>query len=221
MRIPRLWVILGLLLAACGPTASEELAATQMAATEFSRLATEVAEDANATSTPLPPTLTPVPTPVELTLQEAMLTTEQLNSLVPRWIEPPAIDNTALEEALLCIHDCVSARWASTDGASTLTIQIVALDNRDEAFIYFHNVKEVETQPGNVELPLLEAIRLPADTFIWDGTALGLGYQIYLRQAQAVTIIRVFMPDQTLEQHVLFLSLWAEQQVNQLAAGGF
>jgi len=173
-----------------------------------------------ATEAALEALLTPTPTPGQTSLQDLILTSVEANALANRWSDSPA-DDTANIQSAYCGVECISLMWeGGTNGDSTLHITLVRAGSRDEAVTLFNSYKTgYVTEP---EIPLPELVSLPEGSFVFEGLSrknspiLGL----MARQGSVIVIIAINMPDLSEDENIIFLSLFAERQIQKLIAAG-
>lgn len=209
-------------LAACTPapevyvTPTPDLSATDTA----SQIATVVAE--KATKVALESSYTPTPTPKPVTLRDLLLTTSEANELANRWSDTP-LDDTASVNPDFCKLECVSYTWeGGSEGNSLLDITMFKLGSRDEASTVYSVLKAQFLSGTAKEMALPDLVSLPADTFVFDAQSQdGKDARIWgllTREGAIIVLIGLDMPDLTADENLLFLSLYADRQIQKLIA---
>lgn len=209
-------------LVACTPKAEVYVPPTpDLSATDTAnQIATVIAEKATAVAVEASYTSTPTPKPV--TLRDLVLTSEEANELANRWSDTP-LDDTQSVNPDYCKLECTSFTWeGGVEGNSLLDITMFKLGSRDEASTVFGELKAQFLSGTAKELTLPELVTLPADTFIFDAQSnTGKDARIWgllTREGAVIVLIGLDMPDLSADENMLFLSLYADRQIQKLIA---
>ena len=214
-----------LLLSACSnfsvgsgsPTITPDFVATDTA----SQIGTAIA--ARATEVAIEALYTPTPTPGEASLKDLILTSAEANELADRWSSSPA-DDTANINPEYCAVECSSLIWeGGVNGFSTLEITLIKTGSRDGAVTILGELKAAYVSQASPEIPLTELVTLPEETVAFRGQTdeNTLIWGMVTRQGSVVVLIELYMPDLGEEENILFLSLYAERQIQKLMAAGY
>lgn len=183
----------------------------------------ETAVAARATELAIEALITPTSTPAPLTVQELILTSTEANELANRWSDTP-FDDTQSVVPEYCLVECVSFTWqGGAQGDSLLDITLIKANSRDEAATILAELKSNFVSGTAVELTLPELVSLPDDTFAFEAqtTQLELLKGVLARRGAIVILIGLNMPDLTEDENLLFLSLYADRQIQKLIAAGY
>ena len=211
--------ILVFFLAACSAAQAER----DLAATEQAQM-TRIAEAVQATGTAMAgktlaaPTSTPIP--IKKTLDEALLDGTAMNVLLGIWPLEPS-QSMVPSSNPLCLMTCAQDLWVSTDGKATLQISLFEKDNRDQVVTELRDIKSSQEILGVKELELPDYTQLPTDTWIQDNGSTGSRYTMHTRKGSVLIILTIFLPQYDQEQNVLFLTLYADQQIKMLETAGW
>ena len=222
----RLFISLAvLLLSACSnfslgsgnPTITPDSAATDTA----NQIGTAIA--ARATEVAIEALYTPTPSPGVASLKDLILTSAETNELADRWTSSPA-DDTANINPEYCDVECSSLIWeGGINGFSTLEITLIKTGSRDEAVTILDELKAAYVSPASPEILLPDLVTLPEETVAFRGQTdeNTLIWGVMTRQGSVVFLIELYMPDLSEEENILFLSLYADRQVQKLIAAGY
>lgn len=179
----------------------------------------ETAIAARSTEAAIEAAYTPTPSPAPVEVKDLILTAAEINELANRWSDAPA-DNSANVDPNYCKIDCFS--WVWQGGAnSTLNITLIKADSRDGATNMLGGIKAQTITVNNPELPLPELVSLPPDTFIYEtGTEESPNVFLNARHVWFVIQINIRMPDLSQDENLLFISLYADRQIQKLIAAG-
>ena len=218
-RTLALFLLTGLILAACSFGQAERDAQ----ATEIARM-TRVADAVLATRTAMAektqsaPTITP--SPEKLPLDDAILTSAALNVTLGIWPLTPA-QSTVPSSNPLCLMSCYQELWISNDGRATLQISLFEFANRDLVVTKLREIKTSQEILGVIELDSPDYTELPTDSWIQDNQSSGSRYTLHTRQGRALIILTIFLPQYEQEQNLLFLSVYADKQLEMLESAGW
>lgn len=219
MKMRYLFLFAVCLLAACTPspevyvTPTPDFSATDTA----NQIATVVAEKATAVAL-----ITPTPSPKPVTLEELLLNSAEINELANRWSDTPFID-TASVTPELCRLECVLMNWeGGPTGASYLELMLVKTGSRDEASTYIDQVRDNVIAAGaGTEVTLPDLITFPEGTVAMD---LPSGnkpeWSLLTRYGDIAISVALNLPDLSDEENLLFLTLYADRQIQKLTAAG-
>jgi hypothetical protein len=220
----RLFILLVVfLLSACSNSTADSGNATItpdfLATDTANQIGTAVA--ARASEVALDALNTPTPTPGAASIQDLILSSAEANELANRWSDSPA-DDTASVNPEYCAIECISLIWeGGTGGNSTLDITLIKTGSRDEAATIFNELKASATSETTPEIPLPELVTLPEGTFIVNGQSQDLPvWGLITRRGTVVVLIGLNMPDLSEDENILFLSLFADRQIQKLIAAG-
>jgi hypothetical protein len=222
MKARLFFLLLTLLLVGCSnistgnTTPAPDFAATDAA----SQIGTVIAE--RATEAAIEALHTPTPTPGEAALRDLILSSDEANALANRWSDSPADDSLNIQPGY-CGVECISLIWeGGADGNSTLDITLVKAGSRDEAVTLFNSYKVGYVTEATPEIPLPDLVNLPEGSFVFEGLS-RRGAPIWglaTRQSSIVIIIALNMPDLSEDENIIFLSLFADKQIQKLIAAG-
>jgi hypothetical protein len=204
----RLFILLVVfLLSACSNSTADSGNATItpdfLATDTANQIGTAVA--ARASEVALDALNTPTPTPGAASIQDLILSSAEANELANRWSDSPA-DDTASVNPEYCAIECIS---------------LIKTGSRDEAATIFNELKASATSETTPEIPLPELVTLPEGTFIVNGQSQDLPvWGLITRRGTVVVLIGLNMPDLSEDENILFLSLFADRQIQKLIAAG-
>ena len=161
------------------------------------------------------------PTPGEASVQDLILTSAEVNELANRWSDHPLDDteNIPLEH---CTGECISLIWeGGEDSRSDLFITLMSFPSRDEAVNIFNEVKKLSQGDIPLDLSLPELVTLPPETYLFDARSTRSVLGIGTRRSSIVILIGLNLPDLSEEENLLFLSLFADRQIQKLMAAGY
>jgi hypothetical protein len=204
-------------LAACSSNAESLLTATpNYSGTETAnQVATVIAEKATEVAS-----FTPTPTLKLVVLRDLILTSQEVNELANRWAKAP-FDDTASVSPELCKLECVLMNWAGDSaGASYLEIMLIKTNNRDEASTLVYTLREQVISAGFASVVALpDLVTLPEGTAALDARA-GENpvWGLFTRHGSIAISLALNLPDLSEDENLLFLSLYADRQIQKLTA---
>ncbi|GAB4578560.1 MAG: hypothetical protein Fur0022_12950 [Anaerolineales bacterium] len=210
-------------LAACSnpatpiPTATPNISATDTA----NQIGTVVA--ARATEAAIEAAYTPTPTPEPVAMADLILTSAEANELANRWAGAP-FDDTASVSPELCKLECVLMNWqGGPTGVSYLEIMLVKTNSREEASTFVYELQNNVISAGTaLEVALPELVALPEGTIALDArTGDPSVWGLFTRHGPIAISIAINMPDLSEDENLLFLSLYADRQIQKLIAAGY
>lgn len=201
-----------------GPaTATPDYAATDT----VNQIGTAIA--AKSTEAAIKAAYTPTPSPVPPTLHDAILSSAEVNELANRWSDV-YLDDTSSISSEYCKIECVSYTWeGGPNSYSMLDITMFHAGSRDAAATLLVSLKAAFLSGTATELELPSLAILPEETFVFraatdkNRTIPGL----ITRHASIIIMIGLDMPDLSEEEHLLFLSLYANRQIAKLLSAGY
>lgn len=206
-------------LAACSlGQADRDAQATQNARETRIAEAVLATRTAIAEKTQSAPTITP--SPEKLPLDDAILTSADLNVTLGIWPLQPA-QSTVPSSNPLCLMTCYQELWISNDGRATLQISLFEFANRDQVVTKLREIKTSQEILGVLELTNPDYAQLPTDTWIQDNLSTGSRYTLHSRQGRALIILTIFLPQYEQDQNLLFLTLYADKQIDLLESSGW
>lgn len=211
--------ILIVLLAACSTAQAErDLAATEQAQMTRIAEAVQATRAAMAEKTLAAPTITPSPT--KRTLDDSLLDGNAMNVLLGIWPLEPA-QSMVPSSSPLCLMTCAQELWISTDGKATLQISLFEMGNRDQVVTELRDIKTSQEILGVKELDIPDYAQLPSDTWMQDNGSTGSRYTVHTRRGSVLIILTIYLPQYEQDQNLLFLTLFADQQIRTLEANGW
>jgi hypothetical protein len=161
------------------------------------------------------------PTPGESTMEDLVLTSVEANELANRWSNVPN-DNTTGLNTEYCELGCAAFVWeGGEDNRSSLGITLIKASSRDEAVTYFNALKEERVTDKTPEIIPPELVTLPDGTYLFDARTTFSYFGLGTRRGSVVVLMELIMPDLGEDENLLFLSLFADRQIQKLIAAGY
>ncbi|NUM43069.1 MAG: hypothetical protein HUU38_00070 [Anaerolineales bacterium] len=215
-------LFISLVLISCGPSAAE-LAATATWQVYDNQVATIIM--ASKTAKAALPTITLTPTPAPITLEAALLTQNEVFSILS-WEQEVNVDDFADADTFnfyhvwdFCDYNCIDRYWINGDWDSSLGIllsryptETTAEETYDKFFF-----PDSYTKPAT-EYPTLSTYILPEKTLVYEEQ----GYAILVgRQGRVIFLIGVRLPDTAPDQRIFYIGQFAEKQLLKLIEFGY
>ncbi len=167
------------------------------------------------------PTPTITPTPGVLPLAEAILDFGEINDMYPNWSSELLNNTETVRAEGRCGKDCISLAWNGADGRM-LEILLINYPNRGEAATFFTYLQDIGEAGGLPQPEIPEIfVALPENAWVLDKTSQGGGYAMHFRSSSVVCVLTLSLPSMSADQAMLFLGMYAEQQIHKLQASGY